>query len=93
MQNKPIVYGVLQFYPLGQGHRCLGRSANPNAIMESGAKLSTTIEKLVNDECTTLDLGEHAAHWKGDITMLDTLDDESIMQVARIIIRHGSRCA
>ena len=43
--------------------------------MESGAELSTKIEKAVNDECAALDLGENAAHRKGKITMLDTFED------------------
>ena len=43
--------------------------------MESGAELSTKIEKAVNDECAGLDLGENAAHRKGKITMLDTFED------------------
>ena len=92
-QSKPVVHGVLQRYPIGQGQRCIGGSANPSASVESGAELSTKIEKAVNDECAALDLGENAAHRKGKITMLDTFEDESIMQVARIIGRHGSRCA
>ena len=65
----------------------------PSASVESGAELPTKIEKAVNDECAALDLGENAAHRKGKITMLDTFEDESIMQVARTIGRHGSRCA
>ena len=57
-QSKPVVPGVLQRYPIGQGQRCIGRSANPSASVESGAELSTKIEKAVNDECAVLDLGE-----------------------------------
>ena len=68
-QSKPVVHGVLQRYPIGQGQRCIGGSANPSASVESGAELSTKIEKAVNDECAALDLGENAAHRKGKINV------------------------